>query len=157
MQGTTALPCAPFNQCYKTFQRGDYEDKLSLVRQWSNKSQGTCVSSRGHFLSSNLEYKNVVQVLWWLACVCGMTSESLLPVASVSGKSDSGAALNVSVVGYSTWILSKTKQSDFLMQFSWMQLLMMSVGIERHNIKCPQIRGVFHLGRRSNRRSPHHW
>ena len=45
----------------------------------------------------------------------------------MSGKSDSVAALNVSVVGYSSWILSKTKQSDFLMQLSLMELLMVLV------------------------------
>lgn len=43
-----------------------------------------------------------------------MTSESLLGfLPLVSGKSDSVAALKVSVVGYSSSILSKTKQSDF--------------------------------------------
>ena len=60
----------------------------------------------------------MVEVLCWLLGLCGITSESLLLLASVSGKSDSVAALNVTVVGYSSWILSKTKQSDFLMQFS---------------------------------------
>ena len=73
--------------------------------QLTNKSQGTNVLSLCHFWSSDLEYKNVVEVLCWLLALCGITSESLLLLASVSGKSDSVAALNVTVVGYSSWIL----------------------------------------------------
>ena len=104
-----------------------------------------------HFVISDHRIWNIR--MWFKSCAGGLLCvESLLLLASVSGNSDSVAALNVSVVGYSSWILSKTKQSDFSMQLSLMELLMVLVWKWLFsNQGC-------HFGRRPNRRlNNQHW